>query len=104
MKIYKHEYSLGGKKIRTSEYEAEEKAKTYVVGRQRVFKMSIGRLSGGYFKEMWTLTPDTTEFINALIADNNNRIETARKSLIEFEEERTMLEAELKKKYTEEGK
>lgn len=101
MKIYKHEYSRGSRTIRTIEYEAEEKQKTYLtIDRQRVSKDKIGKLSGGYFLDMWTLSPDTTEFTNALIEENANRIEKKKRELKEFEEERIRLEA-YKKKYTE---
>ena len=99
MIIYKHEYSSGSRRIRTYKHEAEEKTKIYIVDdRSRVLKADIGKIKGCYFKEMWTFSPDTTGFIQALIEDNADRIEVAERKLKELEDESVMLLTELAKK------
>lgn len=99
MKIYYHEYSAGSRKIRTIEIEAEEKPNSYFTeNRRRVLKEDIGRIKGGYFKEMYTLSPDITDFVKALIDNNAREIEKAIKKLNELEEEKIRLAESLQRR------
>ena len=92
MKIYAHEKSRYSVKIRTREIEVEEKAKTYLTpDRHRVFKEDINKLKGGYFQVMYTLTPDNTPFIEALVKEQDTEIENLLKSLKHAEARKTEL-------------
>lgn len=92
MFIYHHEYTAGSAKIKTRVIEVEEKNKIYVTkDRQRIFKAEIGRLKGGYFKEMYTLTADIKDFAKALFDLNKTTIEKRERELKELAEAQAML-------------
>lgn len=81
MKIYKHTFNDFRNVVETVEVEVEEKPKTYVVvGRQkgvwesRISKDDIDKLDEHWGRKMFTLSPDKKPYINALIADNENKI------------------------------
>jgi hypothetical protein len=81
MIIYIHETTRYGK-IKTHDVEAEEKAKIFITSnRRRVLKEDINKLKGGYFKEMYTLTPDNTPFIKALIEETEREIGNLKNTL-----------------------
>lgn len=91
MKIYAHETTNGGN-VRTIEIEVEEKAKIYIThNRCRIFKEDINKLKGGYFKVMYTLTPDNTPFIKALVKEKEFEIENLKRALARAEATKTEL-------------
>lgn len=98
MKLYFYEYSSGSRRIRKSIIEAEEKAKIYVTtNRRRINKDDIGKLKGGYFKEMFLLSDDISKVLTALLECNICKIEKNRKEFEELSIETRALEDALKR-------
>lgn len=98
MKIYKHEYNSFKKRVETIEIEVEEKPKTYVVTERvkgvwetRIHKEEIDKLCGRYGYRIFTFTPDTTGFINAIIQSKECCIKNLKERLQCNEEEKTIL-------------
>lgn len=92
MILYQHTYNAHKKTITTIEIEVEEKPKTYKVikhdinvCRNIISKDSINELM--YFIDymMVTLTPDTSEFINALIKRYEDKIRKHEEQIREAE-------------------
>ena len=69
MKIYRHEINYYADKVRTREFEVEEKPKTYKFLEPAyitsIRKSQIGTLD---YNSMYTLTPDPRPFLLTLIA------------------------------------
>lgn len=102
MKIYLHEFNIWKNEITTKEIEAEETEKTYSYPYNEylmanVSKERIGKLDGVYGGFMYTLTPDRTPFIDALLESNANKINRLTSQLKTLEERRTFLLAERSK-------
>lgn len=88
MKLYKHEYHEYKKQIITTEFEVEEKPKTYIAADRkdrffdiRIRKDEINKLSGTFSNRMFTLTPDPTMFIDALIEKSERNINSLKDRL-----------------------
>lgn len=94
MIIYKHEEEYNGS-IKTTEHEADETAKTYSLknkyGHSRVLKEDINKLQGRYVKFMYTLTPDNTPFIKALLDSAELSIKYQKESLQRLVERKAKL-------------
>ena len=110
MKLYLHEingFNAKDYKITTKELEVEEKEKTYCYqdkfSNKRVSKTNIGKLDGSYTPYMYTLTPDTMPFINALLERKEMAIESTKQRLTKLEAEKIFLLAQQKKALAEGG-
>lgn len=98
MKMYKHEYDSYKQKVNTYEIEVEEKPKTYIVTQNvkgawesRIFKTDIDKLEGRLTPKMFSLTPDPTPFIKALIEHEEFRIKTLKEQLNKVVANKTIL-------------
>ena len=84
MILYQHTYNAHKKTITTIEIEVEEKPKTYKVIKHDI---NVCRNELMYFIDymMVTLTPDTSEFINALIKRYEDKIRKHEEQIREAE-------------------
>ncbi len=85
MVIYKHEFNFKNE-VTTNQIEVEEKTKIYVIlkgdaWRSRISKNDIGKILGNFGVSMYTLTPDNTPFIKALIERTERDIESFKNRL-----------------------
>lgn len=88
MKIYKHVYDSYKQKVDTYEVVVEEKPKTYFVTKNvlgvwesRIHKEEIDKLGGHGIYKMFTLTPDPTLFIKAMLECSERHIELLKEQL-----------------------
>lgn len=105
MKLYLHELECGSikksYKITTTEIEAIEKQKTYHIEsaatwRRTIKKEEISTLVGMQLNEMFTLTPDTKPFIDALLQRTECSINNLKQRLSNCEEKKMFLLAQKK--------
>lgn len=87
MKMYKFFYNHWSKEIETTEFEVGEKGKTYKVSnstrdiwQSRIRKDHVGKLYGSN-NCMFSLTPDTAEYIRKLIDLESRKIKSLENSI-----------------------
>lgn len=87
MKMYKFFYNQWSKEIETTEFEVEEKEKTYKVSnptrdiwQSRIRKDDIGKLYGSN-NCMFSLSPDPSEYISRLIELEGRKIKSLEHSM-----------------------
>lgn len=85
MKLYKHEYFASKNQIVTTEFDAEKRPGGYRVPEHPGMGMIADSMMGRFFNlfdySMYTLSPDTTCFIEALIENNRKESEKCEKKI-----------------------
>lgn len=88
MKLYKHSFNDFTNEVETIEFEVEEKPKTYVVTKQvrgvwesKIRKDEIGLLGKNFSRKMFSLVPDKKPYIEALIVNKENEINSLKSRL-----------------------